>query len=107
MEFMDGHNESLSANLLAQHLYSQIDEEGNRHVMLDDITDHRRNESAIDKSNEFITMSNGVKRRRETTRMAIVMPMERWKHKLGSTKRHETIVPDSSHRVCNCQSDRR
>ena len=67
VEFMDGHNESLSANLIAQHLYSQIDEEGNRHVMLDDITDHRRNESAIDKKDEFTTMSNGVKRRRETT----------------------------------------
>jgi len=67
VEFRDGHNESLSANLIAQHLYSQIDDEGNRHVLLDDIIDHRRNDSAIDKSDAFVTMSNGVKRRKETT----------------------------------------
>ena len=67
VEFTDGHSESLSANLIAQHLYSQIDEEGNRHILLEDITDHRRGESAVDKGDAFITMSNGVKRRRETT----------------------------------------
>jgi hypothetical protein len=29
VEFTNGHKEALSANLIAQHLYSQIDEEGN------------------------------------------------------------------------------
>jgi hypothetical protein len=43
VEFMDGQSEAIAANLIAQHLYSQIDEEGNRHSMLlDDIVDHRR-----------------------------------------------------------------
>ncbi len=61
IEFRDGHNESLSANLTAHHLYSQIDDKGNRHVLLDNIIDHRRNDSAIDKSDAFVTMSSGVK----------------------------------------------
>ena len=60
VEFLDGHKESLTANLIAQHLFSQIDEEGKRHILLDDIVDHRRNETAIDKEDAFITMSNGV-----------------------------------------------
>jgi hypothetical protein len=67
VEFLDGHSESLSANLIAQYLYSQVDQEGHRHLLLDDIVDYRRDESAIDKEDAFITMRNGVKRRRETT----------------------------------------
>ena len=67
VEFRDGHSESLSANLIAQNLYSQLDEEGNRHVLLQDIVDHRRNDKAIDKADAFVKMKNGVRRRRETT----------------------------------------
>ncbi|KAI2508005.1 Reverse transcriptase (RNA-dependent DNA polymerase) [Fragilaria crotonensis] len=64
---MDGHSEALAANLIAQHLYSQIDEEGNRHMLLDDIIDHRRTAQAIDKADAFVSMTNGVKRRKRTT----------------------------------------
>ncbi len=63
VEFRDGHKKSLYANLIAQHLYSQIDDKGNRHVLLDDIINHGRNDSAIDKSDAFVTMSNGVGRK--------------------------------------------
>ena len=64
---MDGHTESLSANLIAQNLYSQIDVEGTRHVLLDDKLDHRRTDAAINKEDAFKTMSNGIKRRKQTT----------------------------------------
>ncbi len=67
VEFRDGHVESVSANLIAQNLYSQLDDEGKRHILLTDIVDHRRDERAIDKRDAFVTMKNGVKRRRETT----------------------------------------
>ena len=67
VEFRDGHIEALSANLIAKNLYSQLDDEGRRHILLADITDHRRNERAMDKADAFVTMKNGVKRRRETT----------------------------------------
>jgi hypothetical protein len=33
VEFLDGHRESLSANTIAQHLFSQIDEEGHRYLL--------------------------------------------------------------------------
>ena len=76
--FKDGVSESLSASLIAQNLYSQIDEKGNRHILLKDIFDHRQSNSAIDKGDAFIMMKNGVKRRCETkTKMAHVVSVER------------------------------
>ncbi|KAI2506381.1 Reverse transcriptase (RNA-dependent DNA polymerase) [Fragilaria crotonensis] len=67
VEFTDGHSEALSANLIAQNLFSEIDEEGNRHVLLDDIIDFRKSGAAVSQEDAFVTMSNGVKRRRQTT----------------------------------------
>ena len=52
---------------MRKNLYSQLDDEGNRHVLLSDIIDHRRDERAIDKADAFVHRKNGVKRRRETT----------------------------------------
>jgi hypothetical protein len=48
-------------------LYSQLDDEGNRHVLLSDIVDPRRDERAVDKADAYVNRTNGVKRRRETT----------------------------------------
>jgi hypothetical protein len=67
VEFLDGHRESLSANVIAQHMFSQVDEEGHRHLLLDDITDFCKNETAINKEDAFVEMANGVRRRRYTT----------------------------------------
>ena len=68
VEFLDGHRESLSANVIAQHMFSQVDEEGHRHLLLDDITDFRKDDTAIDKEDAFVKMSNGVQRRRMMTK---------------------------------------
>jgi hypothetical protein len=67
VEFLDGHQESLSANLIAQHMFSQVDEEGHRHILLEDITDYRKDKTAITKDDAFITMRNGVKHRQQTS----------------------------------------
>ena len=67
VEFFDGHSEALSSNLIAKNLFSQIDEKGERHLLLNDILDPRRNATALNKEDAFITMSNGVKRWRQTT----------------------------------------
>jgi hypothetical protein len=67
VEFTDGHSEALTANLIAQNLFSEIDEEGNRHILLDDIIDCRKSGAAVSQEDAFVTMSNGVKRRRQTT----------------------------------------
>mgnify|MGYP003334491099 CR=1 FL=1 len=41
VEFMDGHEETMAANLIAEHLFSQVDDDGNCQVLLDEIIDHR------------------------------------------------------------------
>jgi hypothetical protein len=57
----------LAANAIAENLFAQVDEEGNRHVLFDEIIDHRTNGKEIKQQDAFVTMSNGTKRRREST----------------------------------------
>ena len=67
VEFADGYKASLTANAIAENLFSQVDDEGNRFVMLDSIVDHRVNGEELQKDHAFIISSNGGKRRKETT----------------------------------------
>ena len=41
VEYQDGHKASLSANAIAQNMFAQVDEEGNRHIMFQQIVDYR------------------------------------------------------------------
>jgi hypothetical protein len=43
VEFQDGYKASLAANAIAENLVAQIDDEGNRHVLFQDIIDYRTN----------------------------------------------------------------
>ena len=56
-----------SANVIAENLYSQVDAEGHRYVLLDSIIDHRKDSSAVSKEDEFF-MCKGKRVRRRTTR---------------------------------------
>jgi Reverse transcriptase (RNA-dependent DNA polymerase) len=67
VEFGDGQVLEYSANVIAENLYSQVDEEGHRHVILDAITDHKSNASAVPKDDEFVTI-RGKNHRRKTTK---------------------------------------
>jgi hypothetical protein len=68
VEYLDGHKASLTANAIAQNLFAQVDEEGNRHVIIDEIIDHRKDSSAVALEDAFVTTSSGTKRRRHTTK---------------------------------------
>ena len=68
VEYLDGHKASLAANTIAENMFAQVDDEGNRHVLFDAITDHRVDGSELRQQNAFITSSNGGKRRREITK---------------------------------------
>ena len=54
MEFDDGEVHEYAANMIAESLYSQIDEEGFQQVLTDDIIDHRREKYAVTKENGFL-----------------------------------------------------
>ena len=49
-------------------MFAQVDEEGNRHVLFDEIIDHRTDGSELTEEDAYITSSNGSRRRRETTK---------------------------------------
>jgi hypothetical protein len=68
VEFLDGHKEAMAANTIAENMFAQVDEEGNRHVILEEIIDHRTDGHAVTMDDAFITNSRGVKRRRDTTK---------------------------------------
>ena len=68
VEYSDGHKKSLVANLIAENMLSQVDDEGNRFQLLSDIIDHRKNGSEVIQQDAFITTRTGTKRRRETTK---------------------------------------
>ena len=67
VEFQDGYRASLAANAIAENLFAQVDEEGNRHVLFQEITDYRTDGKQILQQDAFITNKYGARRRRETT----------------------------------------
>ena len=67
VEYEDGDKSALSANLIAENMFAQIDEEGNGHVLMDEITDHQFDKAAVKSQEAFVTTSYGTKRRRQKT----------------------------------------
>lgn len=68
VEYLDGHRASLTANTIAENLFAQVDEEGNRFVLLDAIMDHRVDGTQVTKDQEFIRRGERGLVRRETTK---------------------------------------
>jgi hypothetical protein len=68
VEYSDGHKASLAANAIAENMFAQVDDEGNRHVLFKEIIDHRTDGSELKQQDAFITTRSGTKRRRETTK---------------------------------------
>ena len=68
IEYMDGSAEVVPANVIAENIMSQVDEEGNRQLMIDEIIDHRSNQDALTHEHAFYTTSTGRSTRRRTTK---------------------------------------
>ena len=68
VEYLDGYKTSLTANTIAENLFSQVDEEGNRHVLFDAVIDHRVDGSELQQDDAFIISANGGRRRKPTTK---------------------------------------
>ena len=68
VEFRDGRVEVLSANIIAENLLAQVDDDGNRYLLIDEIEDHRTTEEAIPiEQGTYITRS-GLSRPKRTTK---------------------------------------
>ena len=66
--FPDGSYEQYAANQIAENIYSQVDEEGRRYLMLADIIDHRTTNEALSNDDAYITSENGNRSRIKTTK---------------------------------------
>lgn len=67
IQFEDGSTEEVTANLIAESLWSQCDAEGNEELLMDEIVDHRRDGSAVSMENGTFTTSSGNERKKITT----------------------------------------
>ncbi len=66
VEFSDGHQEEYAANIIAENIFAQVDPEGNQYLLLDEITGHHSDSSALEKKDMWI--QNGANRSmRQTT----------------------------------------
>ena len=68
IEFPDGSTDAYAANLVAENIYAQVDEEGKKHVIVDEIIDHRSDASAVIGDDSNHSNRHGKQHRRRTTR---------------------------------------
>ncbi len=64
VEFTDGTREKYQANIIAEN----VDDEGNQYMLLQEITDHKKDNSAIPMSEGMIQNSSGTSKPKVTTR---------------------------------------
>jgi hypothetical protein len=68
IEFTDGSYEKYQANVIAENMYAQVINEGRQYLLLQEITDHKMDGSAIPKSDGSIHSTNGQIKPKLTTR---------------------------------------
>ena len=68
VEFAHGEKASLVANYIAENLFAQIDDDGSRQVLMNEIIDYRTNGTELKQQDAFITTKTGTKCRQETTK---------------------------------------
>ena len=69
VEYADVYKTAMAENAIANNLFAQVDQDGRRFVLFEDIIDHRTDGTEIKEEDAFIHMANGNKRRRETTKV--------------------------------------
>ena len=67
VEFPDGAEAEYAANVLAENMYAQCDEDGNQYLLLDAVIDHRCNEDAI-KLGDEVFQHHGRRQVKKTTK---------------------------------------
>ena len=68
VELEDGSVERYNANIIAEHIYAQVDDDGYTMMLVDEIIDHRSNEQALTKADGFVRGPNGSLKPKQTTK---------------------------------------
>jgi hypothetical protein len=76
----DGTVEWYAANVIADNMYAQVDDEGNMFQLLDEIMDHKKDDMVIDMANGTVTLSSGNVKPKITTQGWQLLMMV-WKDK--------------------------
>ena len=63
----DGTTDVIVANIVAENLLSQVDDNGHRHLLIDEIEDHRKLKSAISKAQGTFKSKSGLVKKTKTT----------------------------------------
>ena len=67
VKFPNGEIKEYSANIIAENILNQVDDEGFTVLQLDCILDHRSSDDAVTKDNMYAQSKRGTKRKRKTT----------------------------------------
>ena len=67
VEFEDGTQAELAANVIAQSMYAQCDPEGNAYVLFDSIVDYKRDSTAMNKNDQVARKADGRTYMRRST----------------------------------------
>ena len=65
--FEDGTVKQYGANIIAENIYSQVDQEGFQYLHLQEILEHRKTEEAVERDDMYIYNSRGNRGLRKTT----------------------------------------
>lgn len=66
--FLNGNVRNYTANKITEAIFAEVDEEGNKYLLLDDIIDHHCKADAINTSDMWTTSYNGNKQLQRTTK---------------------------------------
>ena len=66
IEFNDGHVKSYAANLIAENIYEQLDDVGNKYHLIDEIIDHQKDNSAMSHKDSEYTFRGCTNQKRMT-----------------------------------------
>jgi len=69
VEFNDVHTEAFAANLIAEAIYKQVDDEGCSYCIVDKIVDHLKTAEAVKPDNGFFIDRQGKQCPRKTTKV--------------------------------------
>ena len=67
VQFADGEEKDIGFNVLAEHLFSQVDTEGNQYRIFREIINHRRRDSAVAKEDGFRKSKRNKIRKKTST----------------------------------------
>ena len=67
VQFPDGEIKEYAANVIAENMYAQVDDEGHQHQLLDSIIDFKKDDNAVEKSDMYIHTRSGQRRLRQNT----------------------------------------